>query len=60
MRYEQGGGLAAEGRRRRELVRVVAAERLEQRVPAADIAAKLRVSERSVQRWRQAWEAGGA
>jgi transposase len=28
---------------------------LEQRVPAAVIAAELRVSERSVRRWRQAW-----
>jgi transposase len=60
MRYAQGGGLTAEGRRRRELVRLAAVEKFEQRVPAADIAAELRVSERSVQRWRRAWEAGGA
>jgi transposase len=60
MRYAQGGGLTAEGRRRRELVRLAAVERFEQRVPSADIAAELRVSERSVQRWRRAWEAGGA
>ena len=60
MRYAQGGGLTAEGRRRRELVRLAAVERFEQRVPAPDIAAQLRVSERSVQRWRRAWEAGGA
>ena len=60
MRYAQGGGLTAEGRRRRELVRLAAVESFEQRIPVADIAAELRVSERSVQRWRRAWEAGGA
>jgi transposase len=60
MRYAQGGGLTAEGRRRREQVRLAAVEKFEQRVPAADIATELRVSERSVQRWRRAWEAGGA
>src|SRR6202035_4787037 len=60
MRYAQGGGLTAEGRRRREIVRLAAVEKFEQRVPVADIAAELRVSERSVQRWRRAWEAGGA
>lgn len=59
MRYAQGGGLTAEGRRRRELVRLAAVERFEQRIPASDIAAELRVSERSVQRWRRAWLAGG-
>ena len=57
MRYAQGGGLTAEGRRRRELVRLAAVESFEQRIPVADIAAELRVSERSVQRWRRAWEA---
>jgi transposase len=60
MRYAQGGGLTAEGRRRREEVRLAAVEKFEQRVPAAEIAAELRVSERSVQRWRRAWESGGA
>ena len=60
MRYAQGGGLTAEGRRRREQVRLEAARRFEQRVPSAVIAAELRVSERSVRRWRQAWQAGGA
>jgi transposase len=59
MRYAQGGGLTAEGRRRREQVRLEAAERFEQGVPAAVIAAELRVSERSVRRWRQAWQAEG-
>ncbi len=60
MRYAQGGGLTAEGRRRREEVRLAAVEKFEQRVPAAEIAAGLRVSERPVQRRRRAWEAGGA
>jgi transposase len=52
--YAQGGGLTAEGRRRRELVRLEAAGRFEQGVPTGVIAAELRVSERSVCRWRQA------
>jgi transposase len=60
MRYAQGGGLTAEGRRRRELVRLAAVGKFEQRVPVPDIAAELRVSQRSVQRWRRAWQAGGA
>jgi transposase len=59
MRYAQGGGLTAEGRRRRELVRLEVARRFEQRAPAAVIAAELRVRERSVPRWRQAWQATG-
>jgi hypothetical protein len=60
VRYAQGGGLTAEGRRRRELVRRAAVEKFERRILAADIAAELQVPERSVQRWRRAWEAGGA
>jgi transposase len=60
MRYAQGGGLTAEGRRRREQVRLEAVKRFEQRVPAAAIAAELRVSERSVRRWRRDWQAGPA
>jgi transposase len=59
MRYAQGGGLTAEGRRRREQVRLEAVKRFEQRAPASVIAAELRVGERSVRRWRQAWLAGG-
>lgn len=60
MRYAQGGGLTAEGRGRREQVRLAAVEKFEQRVPVPVIAAELRVSERSVQRWRRTWLAGGA
>ena len=59
MRYAQGGGLTAEARERRERVRLAAVERFEQRVPAGVIAAELRVSERSVRRWRQAWQDSG-
>jgi transposase-like protein len=59
MRYAQGGGLTAEGRRHREQVRLEVVKRFEQRAPAAVIAAELRVSERSVRRWRRAWQAGG-
>ncbi len=59
MRYAQGGGLTAEGRRRRERVRLEAVDRFEQRVPSAMIAVELRVSERSVRRWRRAWQDGG-
>ena len=59
MRYAQGGGLTAEGRGRREQVRLEAARRFEQGAPSAVIAAELRVSERSVRRWRQAWQAAG-
>src|SRR3984893_18902613 len=60
MRYAQGGGLTAERRGRREMVRLAAVDRFERRVPVPEIAAELRVSERSVQRWRRAWEVGGA
>ena len=59
MRYAQGGGLTAEGRRRREQVRLDAARRFKQGALAAVIAAELRVSERSVRRWRQARQAAG-
>ena len=56
MWYAQGGGLTAGGRRRREQVRLAAVERFGRRVPMPEIAAELRVSERSVQRWRRAWQ----
>jgi transposase len=59
MRYAQGGGLTAADRSRREQIRLAAVKKSGQRAPAADIAAELRVTERSVRRWRQAWLAGG-
>ncbi len=59
VRYAQGGGLTAERRAFREQVRMRAAERFTQGVDNAVIACELRVSIRSVQRWREAWTQGG-
>ncbi|WP_188197863.1 winged helix-turn-helix domain-containing protein [Nonomuraea sp. SYSU D8015] len=59
MRYPQGGGLTAERRAFRESIRRQAAERFLQGTPSSVIAKELRVSVRSVQRWRAAWQAGG-
>ncbi|MFK0174010.1 helix-turn-helix domain-containing protein, partial [Streptomyces sp. NPDC090306] len=59
MRYPQGGGLTAERQRFREELRVRAAERFAGGEASSAIARDLRVSVRSVQRWRLAWEEGG-
>jgi len=59
MRYADGGGLSAEGRARRESVRLQAAWLFEQDVTARQIARSLRVSTKSVYQWRRAWRAGG-
>jgi transposase len=59
MRYAQGGGLTTGDRERREQVRLQAVKMFEERMPAAEIARELRVTPRSVCRWRQAWLAGG-
>lgn len=59
MRYPDGGGLTAEGRLRRQDVRLQAAQLFEQDVPAPQVAAALRVSTKSVFQWRRAWRAGG-
>jgi transposase len=59
MRYADGGGLTAEGRARRENVRLQAARLFEQDMDARQIARTLRVSMKSVYQWRQAWRAGG-
>ncbi|MCX5203171.1 winged helix-turn-helix domain-containing protein [Streptomyces sp. NBC_00237] len=59
MRYPQGGGLTAERQRFRERVRRVAGERFARGDKTAVIARDLRVSERSVERWRRAWRDGG-
>ncbi|GAA2630594.1 hypothetical protein GCM10010307_22480 [Streptomyces vastus] len=53
MRYAQGGGLTDERRAFREKSRVEAAERFAQGYENAVIAHDLRVSVRSVQRWRR-------
>ncbi|MER5603136.1 winged helix-turn-helix domain-containing protein [Streptomyces sp. NPDC002265] len=60
MRYAQGGGLTEVGRAARERVRLQAAEGFKGGERNREIAAALRVSERSVERWRRAWrERGG-
>ncbi|MDQ1005803.1 transposase-like protein [Streptomyces sp. V4I23] len=59
MRYPQGGGLTAERQQFREEVRLQAAERFAQGEASSVIAKDLRVSVRSVQRWRQMWDEGG-
>ena len=60
MRYPDGGGLTAEGRSRRERVRLQAAQLFAQDIGAGQIAGLLRVSTKSVYQWRRAWRAGGA
>lgn len=59
MRYPDGGGLTAQGRSRREQVRLQAAEMFAQDADAGQIARSLRVSTKSVYQWRRAWRAGG-
>jgi transposase len=59
MRYSDGGGLSAQGRAKREVVRLRAAEWFARRVPVAEIASRLRVSTNSVYVWRRRWQAGG-
>ncbi|WP_432021185.1 helix-turn-helix domain-containing protein, partial [Streptomyces sp. 1222.5] len=59
MRYAQGGGLTDERRAFRERLRLAAAERFRQGDEHTVIAHDLRVSVRSVQRWRRAWSQDG-
>ena len=59
MRYPDGGGLTAQGRSRREQVRVEAATMFAQDTDAGQVARSLRVSMKSVYQWRRAWRAGG-
>ena len=59
MRYADGGGLTAEGRARREKVRLQAAEMFAQDADPVQIARSLRVSTKSVYQWRRVWRAGG-
>jgi transposase len=59
MRYADGGGLTSEGRSRRELVRLQAAEMFANDADAGQVARELRVSTKSVYQWRRAWRAGG-
>jgi transposase len=59
MRYPDGGGLTAEGRSRRTVVRLQAAQMFAQDMNAGQVARVLRVSAKSVYQWRRAWLAGG-
>ncbi|MFJ3176646.1 helix-turn-helix domain-containing protein [Streptomyces roseus] len=59
MRYAQGGGLTDAARAARERLRLEAVERFEVGQKNAEVAAAMRVSERSVERWRRAWREGG-
>jgi len=59
MRYADSGGLTAEGRARREDVRLQAASMFRQDMDARQIAKILRVSTKSVYQWRRAWRTGG-
>nr|WP_244320470.1 MULTISPECIES: helix-turn-helix domain-containing protein [Streptomyces] len=59
MRYPDGGGLTAERRAFRERIRLQAGERFAAGEKTAVIAKDLRVSVRSVERWRRAWREGG-
>ncbi len=60
MRYAQGGGLTDAERAARERIRQQAVERFEGGEKNREIAAGLRVSVRSVERWRRQWREGGA
>ncbi|WP_435799774.1 IS630 family transposase [Streptomyces goshikiensis] len=59
MRYPQGGGLTAERQAFRERVRMEAVAMFAAGRGSTDIAKELRVSVRSVQRWRRAWQETG-
>ncbi|MFE9628777.1 winged helix-turn-helix domain-containing protein [Streptomyces sp. NPDC006527] len=59
MRYAQGGGLTDAERAGRERIRLQAVVRFEGGETNRAVAATLRVSERSVERWRRAWRERG-
>nr|WSS66286.1 winged helix-turn-helix domain-containing protein [Streptomyces sp. NBC_01177] len=59
MRYSEGGGLTAERRAFREEIRLQAGQRFAAGEKTSVIAKNLRVSVRSVERWRRAWREGG-
>jgi putative transposase len=59
MRYAQGGGFTAAEQQRRERLRLEAAELFAHGEKNAAIARRLRVSQRSVERWRRSWREGG-
>ena len=59
MRYSDGGGLSAEGRARREKLRLQAAQMFEQGIKPVRVSGLLRVSTKSAYQWRRRWRAGG-
>ena len=59
MRYPDGGGLSAQGRARREKLRLQAAQMFEQGFEPVQVARCLRVSTKSAYQWRRRWRAGG-
>ncbi|MFK0297531.1 winged helix-turn-helix domain-containing protein, partial [Streptomyces sp. NPDC090442] len=60
MRYGQRGGYTPAEQERRERLRLEAAGRFVRGDKSEVIAWELRVTSRSVRRWRRAWEVGGA
>lgn len=60
MRYAHGGGLTPKEQEKRERVRLEAAERFARGEKTEVVARELRVTSRSVRRWRREWEQGGA
>lgn len=60
VRYGDGGGLNQAARATRERVRLRAAELFGQGVSAAEVAARLEVSQNAAYVWQRAWRAGGA
>ncbi|MFE6554583.1 transposase [Streptomyces sp. NPDC057746] len=59
MRFAQGGGLTDAERTKRERLRLEAVERFEAVQKNGEIAAAVRISVRSVERWRRAWRESG-
>src|SRR3954464_303784 len=59
MRYPDGGGLSPAARERRETLRMQAARLFAEDVAPVQVAARLRVSMKSVYQWRRRWRAGG-
>jgi len=59
VRYADGGGLDARGRARREMVRMQAVDLFEQRMPAGQVAGRLRVSAKSAYQWQRTWRRDG-